>query len=187
MEPSKKYRILDEIVETNNLIIRNDKQPTYFEYRADKNYYEILDFFILSNDLNLNQSDFYVHNESILTNEINFHCPIEISINIKTDHSNIKNPSGYCYKAANWDNYKNFLLKSNKIENDSNLNAEQINDILTNEMIAASDHAIPLIRPSRFSKALPFEIICIINEKNKLKKKSKSKIKIIIIVFRKNN
>ena len=25
-------RILDEIVETNNLIIRNDKQPTYFEY-----------------------------------------------------------------------------------------------------------------------------------------------------------
>jgi hypothetical protein len=143
----------------------------------------------LSNDLNLNQSDFSVHNASILTNEINFHCPIEILINIKAELSNIKNPSGYCFRAANWDNYKRFLFKSNKIDNDSNLNAEQINDILTNEMISASDHAIPLIRPSRFSKALPFEIICLINEKNKLKKKSKSKtkIKIIIIVFRKKN
>ena len=108
-------------------------------------YSEILDFFILSNDLNLNISDFSVHNESILTNEINFHCPIEISINIKAELSNIKNPSGYCFKASNWDNYKRFLFKSNKIDNDSNLNAEQINDILTNEMISASDHAIPLI------------------------------------------
>jgi len=163
--------ILDEIIETNNLFIKNNKQPTYFEYRANTVYSEILDLIILSNDLNMNNSEFKVHTDSILTNDINFHCPVEINIHTNVEKIKKQMVNGYNYKAADWELFKNTLYVSNKIENNSSLSCEQINDIISNEMLIAKEKAIPKMKPVRFSRPLPSEILKIINEKNSMKKK----------------
>jgi exonuclease III len=123
--------ILDEIIETNNLFIKNNKQPTYFEYRANTVYSEILDLIILSNDLNMNNSEFKVHTDSILTNDVYFHCPVEINIHTNVEKIKKQMVNGYNYKAADWELFKNTLYVSNKIENNSSLSCEQINDIIS--------------------------------------------------------
>ena len=70
-------QVLNQILESHDCSIVNDKSATYFEPRPNQEMYsEILDLFICSNNLVSNVNYFSAHTDADVIVDIKYHCPI---------------------------------------------------------------------------------------------------------------
>jgi len=137
-------QILNQILESHECSIVNDKSATYFEPRSNQEMYnEILDLFICSNNLVSNINYFSVHTNADVIVDIKYHCPIEITINSNFTQSEIQPEPKLNFNKANWSTFQDYLTKTH-IETD-HLNEDNLNDLICKHIHNATKISIPFL------------------------------------------
>ncbi len=165
---------LNQILETCNCSIINDKSPTYFEPRVETDdYSEILDLFICSNNLISKVNNFSVHNEAEVLVDVKYHCPIELTIHGDFFKNEKNREVTLNYSKANWELYRGDL---SKISIDpSNLNEEELEKTIRKHIVETANQSIPPIKPSTFITSLPPDIVNLIKQKKEIRRELNKK------------
>jgi len=167
-------QVLNQILESHDCSIVNDKSATYFEPRHNQEMYsEILDLFICSNNLVSNVNYFSAHTNADVIVDIKYHCPIEIKINSNFSQNEIQSESKFNFDKANWPTFQNHLTKIH-IETD-HLNEENLNNLICKHIHDATQLSIPFVKLSKFIFTLPPDIREKIKEKNKMRREVSKK------------
>jgi hypothetical protein len=165
-ENNKNGIILSEMIDKFCLSILNDERPTYFQ--ANKNYTEILDLFISSSNLADKVDLFTVDYDYDMTSD---HYPIRIHLNMSPQINCPQLKNKYNFKKANWSLFREMLMVRNDELNSDNV--DELNLLISNNIINAANHSIPKVGEKIYKTALPKEIIKIIKDRRKARRKAK--------------
>jgi hypothetical protein len=132
---NKNGEILEEIILNTNLIIINNKQPTY--HRLHDNSTEILDWFLISDNMHDKLLEFKVLENSPLNSD---HYPIQVKLNLNdndltcNDTTQVLNNNNikprYNFNKADWDGFQNSL--QNTTINTNKRDIDELNNEITN-------------------------------------------------------
>ncbi len=157
-------KILEQILVNFNGQIINNIEPTY--HQSGSQYKEMLDLFICSPLLASTVSSFRILKESLLP--IIDHDPIEVVFDLAPQkHSDTTMTEKFDYTRADWMKFK-AILQNIQIKE---THIDDLNNILTKEILAAADQSIPTLSMTKRSSSLPPFILKMIKKRREIRNK----------------
>ncbi|RNA29072.1 RNA-directed DNA polymerase from mobile element jockey-like [Brachionus plicatilis] len=156
--------LLEKIINELDFSVINDKCPTYNIF--NRNYFEILDLFLVSSSLIDKVTDFSVLNSQDMTSD---HFPIEASFSIDYQIKSKSTSRRFNYKKANWQLFRDILCADRDYFSES-LSIDELNNKITKKIISASQKCIPYQSEKIYKTSLPPDIVMLIKERRKIRR-----------------
>ena len=156
---------------TNGTIINENFSPTYYQH----NYSSTLDLAIASPQLinHLNSIEIISISSLAEYQKVNFHLPVTISFRIeKKPYKKPSFHSSFIYAKADWDEVKNELNRS-LIDEITTTEVDELNKIIENAFLLASNNNIPKTKQSNNRENYPSFIVDVLKARNSWTKEFK--------------
>ncbi len=161
--------VLENILINNDLVVLNDRKPTYFRFQSD--YREILDLAVGTPWIASQVTSFEVLDEDLMGSD---HAPICVTIDTSLQESrgnnSLEQNDDFDLSKADWFKFQEALniQPSDEQWND----VEKLNTFIVNSILTAANLSIPKMTQKK-SGTLPPNILLLIRERRELRRRIK--------------
>ena len=167
-------RVLEELLLDEEMIVCNNQNPTYFTFKPENGYSELLDLLITTANFSNRMIRFQTLTNYTMCSD---HCPIScyIKLNDKPIVPSQVPHTRFNLGKADWEKFQNYLdVRSSSYcdLHDENLSPQILNMRVTEDILKAAEFAIPMVKPNT-GKELPENVIHMIKQRKAIFKNLK--------------
>ncbi len=167
-------RVLEELLLEEEITVCNDSSPTYFTFKPENGYSEILDLVIASTNFSNRVNRFQVLADYTMGSD---HCPIScyLKLNDKPQIPVLKPKTRLDLGKADWNKFQTYLTGRSLNYNDlyeKELTPQILNNRLATDILKAAEISIPISK-ARTGKELPENIVHLIKQRKAIAKNLK--------------